>query len=303
MRHSEMTKKKYYEVRPGFDGLRYVSVYGFLTALASKLDARPQRMFVEIASNIDRHCLSEGQFEKGVIDILRDLCEGMGHTDLMIDVGANIGNHSVGLSKTFKEVHSVEPHPVLFHILQANILRNNRGNITPHNFGLASENTSGELVESMEHHELGRIKGRSVLAPEVFGLDAEAFGKSHEVSLKSASEFVGQFGDKLNKGFIKIDVEGMEQEIVEAIVPLLGKYKPIIGFEWFVKSQPELEEISQNLPGYKFFGIVPHDTGSSLALRSLKILAKGRTYTFEELKPGTPRVDVYPLALLVPDND
>lgn len=297
-----MLRKKFYEVKPGFDALRYLVVYGFLTAL-SKRKENHNRMFLEIASNIDRHCLSEGQFEKGVITLLRELCTRKGRTELMIDVGANIGNHSIALADLFAQVHSIEPHPVLFHILQANILRNDAGNITAHQFGLASENTDAELAESMEHHELGRIRDRSVLPAEVFGLKNETFSKSHDVQLRSASEFVGQFGDKLDKAFIKIDVEGMEQEIVETLLPVLKERKPILGFEWFVSAQPDLKSIALNASGYDFYGIVPHDVGQSYLARAIRMLFKGRHYSLAKIDANSDLAPVYPLALLVPRDD
>lgn len=289
-----------YEIRPGFDALRYLGVYGLLTTLATRVAQRETRMFVEIASNIDRHCLSEGQFEKGVISLVDDLVASTGHTELLVDVGANIGNHSIGWADTFKQVHSIEPHPALFHVLQANIVHNQKANITAYNIGLAGEDISGELVESLEHHELGRIKGRSVLAPEVFGLSTETFSRAHKVTLKDAQTFIGAFGETLNKAFIKIDVEGMEQEIVEAILPLLDTYRPIVAFEWFVDSQPDLERIARSLVGYDFWGIASHDKGPNRPLRALKMLAKGRQYSLQKLVQGQALEQVYTLALLIP---
>src|SRR5262245_28357632 len=105
-----MQMKSYYEIRPGFDAIRYLVSYGFLTILAGRAKRRSPRMFAEITSNIDRHVLSEGVFEKGVLDLLADLCRRVGRTELMIDIGANIGNHTCTLAPIFKQVESVEPH-------------------------------------------------------------------------------------------------------------------------------------------------------------------------------------------------
>ena len=74
-RHHRMnpTITKFFEVRPGFDTLRYLVSYGLLTLLARRARARPHRMFVQVASNVDRHGLTEGFFEKGVTEPLADL--------------------------------------------------------------------------------------------------------------------------------------------------------------------------------------------------------------------------------------
>jgi FkbM family methyltransferase len=292
-------KKTYFEVRPGPDTIRYLFSYGLLTWLAKVAAKRPQRLFVEIQSNIDRHILSEGLFEKGVIDLLRDLIVSTGCTDLMIDIGANIGNHTVALAPLFKEVAAVEPHPVLFRILEANSIRNGLGHVKCHNFGLAGEDTTATLTESSSNHGLSRVRERSKLSPEVFGLSVESFGSEFAIDLKSSEDFVGGFGDRLDRSFIKIDVEGMEQEIVTAIIPLLKLHKPLVGFEWFTKSQSEFTQLIRALDGYEIWGIRMHDVGKNLLWRAFKMLFAGRKYTYERLDLNNLD-DFYPLALLVP---
>jgi FkbM family methyltransferase len=291
--------KGYYEVRPGFDALRYLTSYSLLTLLARRARRRPQRLFAELSSNIDRHILSEGFFEKGVLDLLRDMCQRTGRTGLMIDIGANIGNHTVGLAPIFERVESIEPHPVLFRVLEANTIYNHLGHVRCHNIGLANEDASGTLTESRDNHALNRIRERSQLAPETFGLTAADFGNEYAVQLRSSLEFVQAFAPQLNRAFIKIDVEGMEQEIITAILPLLQEYKPLVGFEWFTRSQPRLTQIVTSVPGYELWGIRVHDTGRSRLGRALKMIFAGRSYTLERLDPA--RLDeVYPLAMMVP---
>jgi FkbM family methyltransferase len=291
--------RKYYEFRPGLDTARYLVSYGFLSWLAKRAAKRPHRLFTELTSGIDRHILSEGLFEKGVLDLLADVIAATGHTELMIDVGANIGNHTVALARLFKQVESVEPHPVLYRILRANVLRNGLGHVTCHNFGLAGEDARGTLAEPANNHSIARVKERSQLAPEVFGLSSEEFGNEFAIDLKSTHSFFSQFLNKLDRAFIKIDVEGMEQEIITAMVPLLEQYKPLVGFEWFTKSQPELGDIVANLKGYELWGIRMHDIGPNLMWRAAKLIFTGRSYKLERLDLGNLD-EVYPLAMLVP---
>ncbi len=81
----------------------------------------------------------------------------------------------VGLSHVFRQIEAIEPHPVLFHVLMANMLRNNVAHMHCHNFGLAGEDAQGSLVESNENHGLSKIKERSQLPASVFGLTDESF--------------------------------------------------------------------------------------------------------------------------------
>jgi FkbM family methyltransferase len=293
--------KSYYEVRPGIDAVRYLLTYSFLTLLAKRAKARPQRMFVEIASNIDRHILSEGLFEKGVIDLLLETCSKVRRTSLMIDIGANIGNHTVALARTFKRVEAVEPHPVLFRVLEANVIHNQLAHVTCHNIGLAGEDAKGTLVASVDNHGLNRVEERSQLPPEVFGLSKKEFGTRYAIELKSAIAFVSTFADSLDEAFIKIDVEGMEEEIIASIAPLLHQHKPLLGFEWFTSSHPNMVKLVTSFPGYELWGIRIHDKGKSLLWRAIKIMFQGRSYTLERIDTAALD-DVYPLALLVPSG-
>lgn len=290
---------RFYEFRPGLDTLRYLASYGFLTWLGRRAENRRYRLFTEQISNIDRHILSEGLFEKGVIELLEAVITKTGQTGLMIDIGANIGNHSVALSHLFDRIEAVEPHPVLFRILTANALRNNLAKMTCHNFGLANENAAGTLAEPAGNHGIGKVKERSQLSAETFGLTSDEFASEYAIDLKSAHAFVGQFGELLDDAFIKIDVEGMEEEIVTAIRPLLDRYKPLVGFEWFTREQPRLTQVVSSIPGYELWGIHLNDVGSNLVWRAAKLLFTGRTYQLQKIDIN--RLDtVYPLALLVP---
>lgn len=295
----KLTKKRYFEIAPGLSAIRYLLSYTFVTLLARGAQRRPMRMFVDLASSIDRHIVTEGAFEKGVLLLLRDVCEATAHTELMVDIGANIGNHAIALSSVFTSIEAVEPHPVLFHVLMANKLRNGIARMTCHNFGLAGEDTSATLTESLNNHGLSRVRERSLLSAADFGLAKEAFGDEYTVELKSAHEFLARFSDRLPRAFIKIDVEGMEQEIIEAIMPLIRQHHPIVGFEWFTKAQPKLTELATSIPEYDLYGIRVHDVGRSLIWRALKIVFVGRSYSLEKIDP-LKLDDVYPLALMVP---
>lgn len=287
----------FYEVRPGFHALKYLFTFSFLTLLASR--PRPMRMFVELTSSIDRHILSEGMFEKGVIAALEEVISETGATRMMVDVGANIGNHTLALSHLFDRVEAVEPHPILFRVLEANVLWNKRTNITCHNIGLGGSDGSVTLEESAKEQAISRVRERSVLPPETFGLSANAFGNSYAIELKEAREFFACFKDDLSRAFIKIDVEGMEQEIIESIMPLLREYRPLVGFELFTKAQPDLARLAAGIPGYDLVAIRMHDVGRNKLWRALKLFFSGRYYTLEPV--DIDRLDeVYPLMLLVP---
>jgi len=68
---------------------------------------------------------------------------------IVLDVGANIGTHSILLSKAAKKghVYSFEPQSLVFSILQNNLILNGRKNVTAYRFAVTDSN---HLTLSME---------------------------------------------------------------------------------------------------------------------------------------------------------
>jgi hypothetical protein len=56
---------------------------------------------------------------EAIFDFLKPLHEHFNRS-LALDIGANIGNHSIYFSRYFKAVHAFEPHPLTYRILDIN---------------------------------------------------------------------------------------------------------------------------------------------------------------------------------------
>ena len=56
---------------------------------------------------------------------------------LLLDLGANIGNHTVFFSRYFQHIYAFEPNPFVYRILKANCEM--LGNATAFNVGLGAE--------------------------------------------------------------------------------------------------------------------------------------------------------------------
>lgn len=290
--------RKYYEVRPFLDSLRYLAAFSAASLLARGIRRRPQRFFQQGVGSIDRHIITEGYFEKGALEVLRKLIKTTGYQTQMLDIGGNIGNHAVALADLFGRVDTFEPHPVLFKVLDANVAVNAITNITPHNFGLGNEDTEVTLVESRVEHGLSKVAERSALEDSVFEFDPTNDRKTFQVKIRNADDVTKTIPD-LSKTFVKIDVEGMEQEILETIEPMIAEHRPIVSFEWFSKEQPELMDFAERQKDYDFFGIECHDTGSSKLVRALKLIFAGRYYSFLPITRDNV-APIYTLAVLVP---
>jgi FkbM family methyltransferase len=144
-----------------------------------------------------------------------------------LDCGANIGVHTIEWARVMHEwghVHAFEAQEKLFYALAGNVVINNCLNVTAHHVAVGAE--CGELI----------VPQPDYLAPGSYG--------SLELKAGPANEFIGQKIDYAKGGravrlvsidslhlsrldFIKIDVEGMEMDVLAGASDAIGKHKPI----------------------------------------------------------------------------
>jgi hypothetical protein len=89
-----------------------------------------------ISSFVDRRLYLFGGYEEDVIDLFLSLIPSR-KRGVILDVGANIGTHSLAFAKTFRQVHSFEPNAAVWLSFERNVALNYRANITLHKIGLA----------------------------------------------------------------------------------------------------------------------------------------------------------------------
>lgn len=291
-----------YEIRPGIEVLSYVRSWFSLKRLAKKVSKRDRKFFLDVTSGVDRTILNLGTFEKAIIEIIKAVSSSTGYTDRLVDIGANIGNHSVCLASEFKQVIAIEPNPVIFKILEANILRNGIRNASCHNFGLAEQASLATLIATSENHSLGKVKHRSTLGAGAFNIDESSFDIEHEIRLESTEGFFAQLAGTKGKTFIKIDVEGMEQEILGQLLPFIRAEEPILGFEWYVREQPGIKDMIASLPNYTAYVVDSNDQPNlHPVLKAAHLLFCGRRFWMRRYDPATLKSS-YPLVMLIPSR-
>lgn len=119
--------------------------------------------------------------------------------DCLLDIGGNIGTHSICPSKKIDEtmeIHCFEPHPQIYAYLQKNILLNRLNNIRTYNVALGD--TEGTVVLTQD-----RTDDTSWVSQE-----ATSDSICYEVPLKRLDSYQFCFGGK--PVIMKIDIEGYE---------------------------------------------------------------------------------------------
>ncbi|HEX2858631.1 MAG TPA: FkbM family methyltransferase [Alphaproteobacteria bacterium] len=168
---------------------------------------------------IGREILTHGLFEKTTLLALRKLLGKQ--KGVLLDIGANIGNHAVFFAPLFNRVVAFEPNPAVFKILEANVAINKLANVLPVNKGLGAragkvpfyENTGGNLGASGFKKSAG---AKAIGALDIAVGDAEL----KRLGIKPADVRA-----------VKIDVEGLETEVIKGLAGTLKAAKPLVMFE------------------------------------------------------------------------
>ncbi|WPE17784.1 FkbM family methyltransferase [Candidatus Thioglobus autotrophicus] len=194
--------------------------------LFEKITKKSSPLFVKGGDIISRNPLVAGYHEIDTEELIRTY-RGNGYSDFLIDIGANIGLTTCFSGKGFSNIFCFEPNPQVFRILQTNVeitfgLDNK---VVLNNFGLGDSDTELELTIPKNNYGGAYIKQGNTYSNDILLQKDNITDPSNAydyigVSIKNAEEQLGQLFADIpvgSKGVIKIDVEGYEPYVLEAI--------------------------------------------------------------------------------------
>lgn len=156
-----------------------------------------------------------GEFSEGEVVVFRQIVQP-GHT--VVEVGANIGAHTVLLAELAAaagRVIAFEPQRIVFQTLCANVALNSLPNVVCLQQAVSSQPGSIK-IPMFDYTREGNFGGLS-LGTFDFGEDVPV------VTIDSL--------DLPQCHFIKIDVEGMETEVLRGAAQTVERFKPILYVE------------------------------------------------------------------------
>lgn len=152
------------------------------------------------------------------------LAELVGAGRRVIDIGANRGVYTYWLSRLAHAVESFEPNPQLAHLLA----RSGCGNVAVHNVALSDRAGEGELFVPL-HRKGGLDDPGGRLDATSAGEDPARFA----VRLARLDDF--GFDDV---DFIKIDVEGHEERVLDGGWQAIARNRPVLLIELEERHNP-----------------------------------------------------------------
>lgn len=156
-----------------------------------------------------------GEWSFAEIDLLGQLIKPGA---LILDVGAYIGTHSLSFSRIVGNegfVFSFEPQRIAFEFLCANIALNNLLNVFPMNAAVSDK--EGELIIPIVNPN----RPTNAAALKISGHSSG--DRIHQITVDSLS---------LNRcNLLKIDVEGMESNVIQGAQKTICNFRPILFLE------------------------------------------------------------------------
>ena len=247
----------------GYLGYRHYSIIEY-----------PNGMKAIVRTNNFWRKISEEGWENHTI---RYLQETINPGQTVIDVGGYLGSYTILMSMLVGEsgqVHTFEPDPVAFPLLQDNIQKNKLENIFLNELALSEENGKISLISrNFFGHSGSSIedirKGNNYVETLVNTVTLDDYCKVHSIT----------------PDFIKIDVEGGESKVLNGAKNTINTHAPKIILEYhnnYLSKDDSLE-------------LWTYLTSESKEIKYLG--GEGNVYTYDEALRNLPEEDTFRIAI------
>ena len=196
-------------------------------------------------NNIDANVFFYGAFEKPLLFFLRDTLNALiteTPKAIFMDIGANVGHHSIFLSKFASQVLAFEPYPKVNMQFKQQIAHNNISNIQIFETGLSDRR------ETLNYYApTGNNEGIGSFDESSIGKGNTSYG---QLELREGDQIIESDSWK-NIKLIKIDVEGFEKKVIKGLSRTIEEERPVIVCEITYGQQlsfVSIEELSSYLP-------------------------------------------------------
>lgn len=165
------------------------------------------KILVLANEDVGRQIYFEGSYEKTETEFISNIIK---KDNICIDIGANVGYYTLLMASKAVEgkVYSLEPTPLHFYLLNCNKIINNFNNVICNNcaigningemdFSIASDGAFSSFKNTKRKFEVKKIK----------------------VPIVTLDNYIKD--NRIDKDFIKIDVEGAEKMVLEGASKLL----------------------------------------------------------------------------------
>jgi FkbM family methyltransferase len=218
----------------------------------------------DLSSYLEREIYLYGGHEDLLIEKFLGLAAGS-ERKIALDIGANIGQHSIIFSEAFDQVHSFEPNPKLWPKFEKNVSLNPNRKISLHKFGLANEKAEIPFYNIDNGNEgLGTFSN-------IEQYD-QPLNRTDTLKVVRGDDFLHEI-DVEKVDAIKIDVQGLEGEVLLGLRETIRRSQPVIWLELGAATKMDLSSFESV---QRFF---PYPVRVFYLDHSVKMMIRGITLT------------------------
>jgi FkbM family methyltransferase len=184
----------------------------------------------DIANMQEWHVYFFDGYELKELALIRDILQCL-NQPVAMDIGANLGGHTLVMARHAAHVHSFEPYLPLADRITEQLKLNGHDHVTVYRVGLGEE--AAELPYFLDKDS--RNQGTGSFLSEHNHADAVA-----TLTVVRGDDYVTGKIDTVD--FVKIDIEGYEAPALAGLKMLLGKTEPVIMMEITQSSARLFEE-------------------------------------------------------------
>jgi len=225
-----------------------------------------------VDQGVSSDIVDSGYFERNQIDflshIIKMLIKSYGAINIY-DIGANIGTHSIAFAKIDRSnitVRSFEAQRTVYYALCGNVALNNLSNVLCHNVAVNGGEQKMVKIRTPDYNtrqNFGSFELEKIERTDNSNLVLGACEEIECITLDKFTEIVH---------FIKLDVEGMEMQVLEGAKKLFQNGKPFCFVEIFKSNQDEIFNFYTKL-GYSGFvtrqDLIAIPPGSGITVNNL----------------------------------
>ncbi len=196
--------------------IRMTPIIGFFANILGRdfyTNLYGRKFYYSLNTDIGQKLLRVGTFERAEISIIERILK---EDSVSIDIGANIGTHSLFMAKISPKgkVFAFEPSRETYRLL----LKNSEGvhNLFPANLAISNKCGFATFYKASDNAYSG-LKDTQI--KPIIGAE--------NVLTTQLDKFISLFNLK-KIDFVKIDVEGFDDEVIEGALSTFSIYKPIV---------------------------------------------------------------------------
>jgi FkbM family methyltransferase len=210
--------------------------------LSTKLQRSYLGSFPQVAvlafDHIGRSITAYGRYEADQLEALTEYLQTKNasiFSGVVLDIGANIGNHTIYFSSMFSKIYAFEPNPDAFQLLQFNTRTFTKNDVVCYNVGLSDQ--PDVLRLAIDPNNIG---------------SSSFLDKASENYRECTLSTIDRIAD-INEtvSLIKVDVEGFELKALKGLSSIILRDSPMIVFEQLMgefthNTSPAIEFLSSN---------------------------------------------------------